>query len=275
MEGKVGFIGFGSMGGVLLRSLLRYRALIEQEVMVATRSREKLSGFVSKYPGMEVSKTNTRIADECSTIVLCVGAADVKGVIEEIKPHLIEDAHIIYISGGLAIENVAKLYDGKITKIIPAVTCGTQSCVTLIHHNDKVTEAEKGMVGQWFSKLGRVKEIDGDQFEIGADMTSCAPAFMAAMMKYFAAEAVKHSSFTPEEAEEMVRITMLGTATLLSKRKIPFDNMINRVATEGGITQEGLKVLDEKLPDVFNELFMATLHKNDAIKKDMGGLYSA
>jgi len=94
-------------------------------------------------------------------------------------------------------------------------------------------------------------------------------------MKYFAAEAVKHSSFTPEEAEEMVRTTMLGTATLLSKRKIPFDSLINRIATEGGITQEGIKVLDEKLPDVFNELFLATQHKNDAIKKDMLELYSA
>ncbi|MFC1950932.1 pyrroline-5-carboxylate reductase dimerization domain-containing protein [Chloroflexota bacterium] len=275
MEGKVGFIGFGSMGGVLLRTLLRYGGLVEQEVVVATRSRDKLSGFISKYPGMKLERSNVRLAESCSTVFICVGTADVKGIIEEIKPALVEGAHIIYISGGLTTDTVAKVYDGKITRITPSLICGTRNCVTLVHHNDHVTSEEKDRISGWLSKIGKVKEIDEDQFEIGANLTSCAPAFMAAMMKYFAAEAVRHSRFTIEEAEEMVRTTMLGTIQLLIRRKIPFDSLIKRVATEGGITEKGMKVIEEKLPDVFNELFLATLHKHDAIKADMGELYSA
>jgi len=275
MEGKVGFIGFGSMGGVLLRSLLRFGALIEQEVIVSTRSREKLSGFISKYPGLEVMHSNAELAEKCHTIFICVRTEDVKNVIEEIKPSLVEDAHIVYISGGLTIGNVAKIYDGKISKVIPALTCGTRNCIILVHHNEKVTEDNSMRLERCLSKLGTIKVVEEDQFEAGADITSCAPAFMAAMMKCFAAVAVKHSSFSAEEAEEMVRTTMLGTATLLTRRKIPFDSLIDRVATGGGITEDGIKVLDEKLPDLFDEMFAATLAKNDTIKASLDEQYGS
>ena len=273
MEGKIGFIGFGSMGGVLLRSLLRYGSLIEQEVIVSTRSREKLSWFISKYPGLEVMHSNTELAERCHTVFICVGTNEVKGVIEEIKPSLIEDAHLVYISGGLTISNVARIYDGKITKVIPSLTCGTRNCVILVHHNEKVSEDNSMRLERCLSKIGTVKIIDEDQFEMGADMTSCAPAYMAAMMKHFAAAAVKNSNFSEEEAMAMVRTTMLGAATLLSKRKIPFDNLIDRVATNGGITADGIKVLDEKLPAVFDEMFAATCAKNDSIKAGMDEQY--
>jgi len=275
MEGKIGFIGFGSMGGVLLRSLLRYGSLIEQEVIVSTRSREKLSGFISKYPGLEVMHSNTELAERCHTIFICVGTDEVKGVIEEIKPSLQEDVHLVYISGGLTISNVAKIYDGMISKVIPSLTCGTSSCVILVHHNEKVAEDNSMRLERCLSKIGKIKIISEDQFGTGACITSCAAAFMAAMMKHFAAAAVKSSGYDEEEVQDMVRTTMLGTAMLLSKRKIPFDNLIDRVATRGGITEDGIKVLNEKLPEVFDELFVATLARRDAVMASMDEEYGA
>ncbi|MBT3362392.1 MAG: NAD(P)-binding domain-containing protein [Chloroflexi bacterium] len=275
MEAKVGFIGFGSMGSVLLRSLLRYGALVQEEVILCTRSRDKLSGFASSNPGMELVRSNVELAEKSRTIFICVRIEDVKGIIEEMKPQLSQDKHIVIISAGLSMENVSKIFDGQLTRVIPSLVCGTKNCVTLIHHNDKVTEDESARVEMWFSKIGNFKILDEDQFEVGANLTSCAPAFMAAMMKYFIAEAVKHSSFTPEEAEEMVRKTMLGTATLITKRKLSFDTIVQRVATEGGITEAGVKVLDEKLPEVFSELFLATEHRHKAVSDDMGELWSA
>ena len=275
MEGKIGFIGFGSMGGVLLRSLLRYGSLIEQEVIVSTRSRDKLSGFISKYPGLEVMHSNAEMAERCHTIFICVGTNEVKGVIEEIKPSLQEDVHLVYINGGLTISNVAKVYDGKISKVIPSLTCGTRNCVILVHHNEKVLEDNSMRLERCLSKIGTVKIINEDQFEIGAGITSCAPAFMAAMMKHFTAAAVKSGSFSEDEAMAMVRTTMLGTATLLSKRKIPFDNLIERVATGGGITEDGIKVLDDKLPVVFDEMFEAVCAKRNTVMAGMDEQYGA
>lgn len=275
MEGKVGFIGFGSMGGVLLRTLLRYGGLIEQEVVVATRSREKLSGFISRYPGMKLERSNVKLAESCSTVFICVRTEDVKGVIDEIKDALPQGAHIIYIGAGLSTDTVAKLYNGKISRVIPSVICGTRSCVTLVYHNDKVSPDEKERVAEWLSKIGKVQQVEEEQLGIAADLTSCAPAFLAAMLKHFVSEAVNKSDLTVKEVDEMVRSTMLGTIQLLIRKNISFDRLIDRIATPGGITEAGIEVLDTELPAVFSRLFDATIARNDSISAEMELAYSS
>jgi pyrroline-5-carboxylate reductase len=40
-----------------------------------------------------------------------------------------------------------------------------------------------------------------------------------------------------------------------------FDNLIERVATKGGITEEGTKIIEKGLPEIINEMFEKTLEK--------------
>ena len=46
-----------------------------------------------------------------------------------------------------------------------------------------------------------------------------------------------------------------------SMKEMTFEEVVKRVATKGGITQEGTAVVYEKLPDVADELFEKTLAK--------------
>jgi len=259
---KIGFIVLGSMGGALLQSLLKYGAFSQKEVLVSTRTKEKIKGFISNFPNVTIMNSNTDLAGNSRTIFICVKTADVREVLLEIKPYLRPDSHLITISGGLTIRNIAKIFDGKLTKIVPSITCEAGKSVTLFLHNPSVTAQEASRVEKWLSCLGLVKVIEEDLYEIGADLTSCAPAFMASILKHFVQAGLKHSRFTQQECEEMVLMTFLGTAKLLYENKKGLDELITGVATKGGITEEGLKVLDEHLPYVFDELLEATLNKH-------------
>jgi pyrroline-5-carboxylate reductase len=103
--------------------------------------------------------------------------------------------------------------------------------------------------------------------EVYSDLTSCAPALFAAMMQEYAAAAVRREGVPPALAEYLVRHTLIGTAWLLASKETGFDTIINRVATRGGITEEGVKVLRSRLPTVYDELLEATLAKHDAVKQ--------
>jgi pyrroline-5-carboxylate reductase len=46
-----------------------------------------------------------------------------------------------------------------------------------------------------------------------------------------------------------------------------FFELIDRVATKGGITEEGVKVLNRHLPAVFDEVFEKTLAKHETVKE--------
>ena len=109
-------------------------------------------------------------------------------------------------------------------------------------------------------------EIDESQFELLADLTSSAPAFFTAIMQEYASTAVLKGKISLELAEKLILQTMIGTTRILNPGGTNFDEIINRVATKGGITEEGIKILRERLPAVFSELLDTTLSKRELIK---------
>ncbi len=270
---KIGFIGYGSMGSMIIEGFLSSKALKPDEIIISTRTMNKLDDIKKKYPEIETTDNNIYLAEKCDKIFLFVGTSAVKEVIEEMKSELSEDFHIIYITAALTIANVETMFPGKITKVIPSLTSKVNEGVSLICHNEKVTEEEASFVNSLFNSISSVKIIEEENFEVGSDLTSCAPAFIAQIFMKFAEVSAKNSNFTMEEAEDMVIKTLYGTAKLLYKGDMDFQEIISRVATKGGITEEGVKILEKELPDTFDELFKTTLDKHKKIKKKLDEQY--
>ena len=106
-----------------------------------------------------------------------VGTSDVKDVIEEIKDFTTENTHLVYISAALTMENVNGIFNGKISKAMPSLTSKVLEGVTLICHNSDVTETEGEYLNSLFNSIGISKVINEQDFDVGADITSCSPAF--------------------------------------------------------------------------------------------------
>ena len=96
---------------------------------------------------------------------------------------------------------------------------------------------------------------------MGSELTSCMPGFIGAIFKVITDEAEKHTSINKQDIIRMVLETMYGTGKLLLEKGMSFDDLINRVATKGGITEEGTKIIEEGLPEIINEMFEKTLEK--------------
>jgi pyrroline-5-carboxylate reductase len=87
------------------------------------------------------------------------------------------------------------------------------------------------------------------------------PGFIGAIFKVITDEAEKYTSISKERIVTMVTETMYATGKLLVEKNITFNELINRVSTKGGVTEEGTKVIYEKLPQVINEMFEKTSKK--------------
>ena len=266
---KIGFIGYGSMGSMIIEGFLSSKVVKPHEIIISNRTKSKLDDIKKEYPEIEITDNNTYLAGKCHKIFIFVGTSAVKEVIKEMKDELSEDSHITYIAAALTIDNVESAFPGKITKIIPSLTSRVNEGVSLICHNEKVSETEADFVNSLFSLISDVKIVEEENFEAGSDLTSCAPAFIAEIFMKFAEAGTKNSNFTPAETQDMVIKTLYGTAKLLHEGNMGFDEVISRVATKGGITEEGIKILEKKLPDTFEELLKTTLAKNKKIKEEL------
>jgi len=271
--GKIGFIGFGNMGGTMLKALLLAGSIPAGKVIVFTRTQEKLKDLVADYPAIEVAKRLSDLGPKSERVFICTGTREVKSVFTELVSSLPENAHVISIAGTIEIICLESIFKGRISKIMPTMISEVGEGVTLVCHNGKVQPQDKEFIRSAFEKIGRVKEIREDRLDLAADLTSCAPAFFAAILRNLSDVARKHGDFCVGEITELILPTFYGTAKLLLNKKTEYNDLISRVATKGGISEEGVKILDSRLPETFDELLTVTLDKRQKTRKLMRQQY--
>ena len=66
---------------------------------------------------------------------------------------------------------------------------------------------------------------------------------------------------------------MSATGDLMLQKGLSFDEVVSRVATKGGITEEGTKVIYDKFPDTARELFDKTLAKREMTAQKAAELF--
>ncbi|MDR0524410.1 MAG: hypothetical protein LBG90_00880 [Spirochaetaceae bacterium] len=137
--------------------------------------------------------------------------------------------------------------------------------VTLICHNDNVNCNDKNNIKKLLECFGSVTEIAESEIGMGSELTSCMPGFIGAIFKVITDEAEKYTALDKKQIIQMVIETVYGTGKLLLEKEMTFDNLIDRVARKGGITEEGAKIIGEKLPEIINEMFIKTLEKRKTI----------
>ncbi|MEI6795604.1 MAG: pyrroline-5-carboxylate reductase dimerization domain-containing protein [Methanomassiliicoccales archaeon] len=262
---KVSIIGYGNIGSTMAEALLEKKALRPEHLVVANRTREKTAPLLAKYPGVSCAD-NAQAAAWGDIVFLCVRTPQVLPVLREITPCMSEEQHLVITNGGVRLENVASVFSGAVSKLVPSIAMRSGRGVSLLCHEQKVGSDARSRLEGLLAHLGMVCPVQQDQFEVAADLTSCAPALWAALAQHFADAGCRHSDLSPADAYLMVTETLLASASLLRDGGVLPDQMRELVATPGGITEQGLMVLDRKMPDVFDELLVATTAKHEETK---------
>lgn len=263
-----GFIGTGSMGSMLIRHFIRTGVTAPQDIAACSKAGVSARALATGT-GIAVKDSGRDVAQGADVLFICVRPLDVHGVLAEIRDVLSKDTLIVSIAGCVTLADLASwsVPGARCVKIIPSVTAEEHSGVSLVAWGSWVTPEDKELIFSLFSAIGTPVEIEEKHIEVYSDLTSCAPALFAAMMQEYAAAAVRKEGVPPALAEYLVRHTLIGTAWLLASKETGFDTIISRVATRGGITEEGVKVLRSRLPAVYDELLDATLAKHELVKQ--------
>lgn len=267
---KVGFIGFGSMGSMLVKEFINSGRLTQEQIIITRKDKSRLNEIKNLWPYINVTEHISQVVEEAQHIFICVKPSEYKSVLKEMRPYISSEQHIISIAGTVTIKNLESIINCPVTKIIPTVISEVNEGVTLVCHNDKVNEQEAAFVEDLLKTLGQIKHINEEDFGFASELTSCAPGFIAAIFKEFVESGLRHTStISKDEIEEIVIQTLFGTAKFILDKKVSFDNVISRVATKGGITEEGTKVLGAGLPDLFDEMFHRTLEKRKIVAEQV------
>jgi len=262
---RIGIIGTGSMGGMLIRKFVETGAFSAGDVIASNRSPDKARA-IAAATGIGIAGSNRDLAAASDAIFICVKPLEVKALLKELEGILTADKLVVSIAADVTIGDISALCDARAARVIPSVTSECSKGVSLVAFGDSSTEADRSLVLSALGSISQPVETEEQNFELLADLTSCAPAFISSLMHEFALSAIRRGYIPAGLAKMLVIETLAGTAELL-KSASSFEEVVTRVATKGGITEEGVKVIKKAAPSMYDDLLEVTLAKHSLMKE--------
>lgn len=260
---KIGFIGTGSMGQILIEAFLKSCTLEPAEIVIHNRTRSKAEQLVEYYPGMSVAQNNVELVKESDIFFICVKPLEYGNVLDEIKDVVRRDQIVVSITSPVKISDIEERLAGKVAKIVPSITNSVLCGASLFMYGSRLTSADRHTLFDLFSQISRPIEIKEEHVRVSSDLASCAPAFLSLLMQRFADSAREVAGIPQETAVSLVNEMILGVGKLLTEGGFTLETLQERVAVPGGVTRDGLDVLDQELGTVFNELLHMTQRKHE------------
>ena len=256
-----GFIGTGHLGSILVRKFVETGTIKAEEIYVSNRAPEKAEQL-AREAGVRAGD-NREVARSSDVIFLCVRPLDIKGVLDELGELITAEKLIVSVAGDFSLQQLQDHSQARVARAIPSIACENRLGVTLIALGDNATLIDRSLLLSLFGAIGDPIIVAEDHFEVLADLTSCGPGYISALLREFAL-AASWRGIPKDLAEELIKKTIIGTAHLLEDES--FEELISCVATKGGITEEGVRVIHAEAPKMFCQLFQATRAKHELVK---------
>ena len=256
-----GFIGTGHMGSMLVKKFVETGAIEAEDILASNRTAEKV---VQLAEAAGIRQASNRVVAELSDVVfICVRPLEVRDVLRELAYLLNSGKLVVSVAGDVSLEKLQALCPARLARAFPSMASEKLQGVTLLVFGDNTTEEDRRLITGLFHAIGQAAEVEEKDFAVLADLTSCAPGYFAALMREFVL-AAERRDISQELAERLVKQTLLGTALLLGEES--FAGLITSVATIGGITEAGVKVIQREAPDMFDQLFQATEDRHEQVR---------
>ena len=254
---NTGIIGYGSMGKMLLEKFTD-AGISPENLYVYNRTEAKLTG-VGKTA--IICHSPNELAANCDLIFLCVLPSAIKAVLEDIRTEVKEGCLLVSLNGSVTFEQMERIVKQKMAKAIPSVTAEINKSQTLVCYNELANATDRKTLELLLGYIGNVIELPEREMGMGSELVSCMPGFIASVFDVICKAAGEHTEIPYDQVVRMVLNTMCATGELMLKKGMSFDEVVDRVATKGGITEEGTRVIYEQFPGTADQLFEKTLVK--------------
>lgn len=264
---KIGMIGTGNMGRILAEALIDGKAVSPSSMIITNRTLSKALDIQNVYPGLIVGKNALDVAKNSDAIFICVKPHNVSDVLDEINPVIRKGQCIVSITSPITAEQIESKVNCSVMRIIPSITNRALAGVSLFTYGNHCDPEWKISLSSLFHNISVPLEIGEDITRVASDIVSCGPAFFSHLVQSFITAAVKETEINEGTATTLASEMLIGLGELLRQKHYTLPTLQDKVCVKGGITGEGIKVLESETGTMFEQLFQATHRKFEEEKE--------
>lgn len=242
---KIGVIGCGKMGTILLKGILTHNLFIENHIRISDVSRKRLEEIHEAYP-MMVLNDNRTLVQNVDVMILAVKPQNLPDLLDEIATDVHPDKLIISIAAGISTRLIEKHFPVpiRVVRAMPNTPALVGEGVTALAAGAHTTSEDIGTAVRIFEAVGTTVTVHESLMDAVTGLSGSGPGYVFVMLEALADAGVL-LGLPRDVALKLAAQTLLGSAKLyLQTGKHPGE-LKDMVTSPGGTTISGLKALEE------------------------------
>ncbi|BAI97402.1 pyrroline-5-carboxylate reductase [Sphingobium sp. TA15] len=257
-------VGCGNMAGQMLRRWLACGLDPARATVLRPSGRAVAQGVavVTDYPASLPAGT---------TVVLGMKPYQLGEVAALLAPLCRADVRIVSILAGTRLADLRAAFPAaaEIVRAMPNLPVGIGEGVIALHAEAALSVASRTAVEAFIAPLGLAEWIaDEGRFNEVTALSGCGPAFLFRFVDALA-RAGEAIGLPADQAARMALATVRGSASMAAMASESPAALADRVASPGGMTRQGLNVLDadDRLLKLLTDTLVAARDRGEAMAR--------
>jgi pyrroline-5-carboxylate reductase len=247
LSGKVvGIIGTGNMGEVLIRGLIQSGKVKKADILASDISQDRLK-YISATYGIRTTTSNVEVVERASIVILAVKPQNIDALLDELSHSSHEQHLFISIAAGITAEKLASKMHHKsgIIRVMPNAPASVLAGIAALYPGRNVAPADLQRAVSIFECVGRTVVIRNEALmDVVTGLSGSGPAFVFLMIESLSDAGVQ-LGISRKESSLLAAQTVYGAAKMLIETGRHTSELKDIVATPGGTTFAGLKMLEK------------------------------
>lgn len=244
-QDNIAILGGGNLGVAIAEGLLS-NGRYEAHNLFITRRNTKSLQFL-KEKGLTVSTNNTEVVKQCRWILLCVQPNQLDDLLNEIKPFLDPERHILVsVITGVSIAKMTSIVGDSfpVVRSMPNTAIAIQESMTCLAFNGKSQEVKES-VQEIFDCLGSTLVIEEELMAAATVLCASGIAFYMRFIRA-ATQGGIQLGFDSDDALKIAVQVSKGVSGLLEAHNSHPEQEIDKVTTPRGCTIAGLNEMEHQ-----------------------------
>lgn len=246
LDKSIGFLGAGKMGEALARGLLHAQLAPPANVRMSDVDAARLASLAQALHVCPVSD-NRALVQASQVVIVALKPGVVRRALPELAAAIGRERLVVSIAAGITIAELEGMLEAgaRVVRVMPNTPCLVGAGASAYALGSAATVADGEVVRALLDSVGVSVEVPEGLLDAVTGLSGSGPAFVAVVIEAMADGGVL-AGLPRDIASRLAVQTVLGTARLLAETGKRPAELKDMVASPGGTTIEGLKVLEEK-----------------------------
>lgn len=248
----LGILGTGNMAEAIFSGLIQKKIFKPSQIHGYDIHTNHLKKLARRYKIIPTSNVSDLIK-QSNIILLSVKPQHMESLLESFKNQNLKGKLFLSIAAGLDTHYFEKKLGSKIRliRLMPNTPVFLGLGATAYFANRNCTSADIRLAQKMFESVGIVKKVTKENLlDTVTALSGSGPAFVYLFIDSLMKAAVKQG-LKKQDAFELAIQTTKGAAAMLETSKEDVASLIQKVASKGGTTEAGLKILHQsKFPQI-------------------------